>query len=65
ISNGDCDNYYVINLNELDNITLNYGKEYRLTSSDDKYIINEETHIIYYLKGVIYEGERYHTTRFE
>lgn len=63
ISNGDGDDYYTINLNEINNITLNYGKGYRSSSSDDKYIINEETHIIYYLKGVSYEGERYHTIR--
>ena len=65
ISNGDGDDYYTIDLNELDNITLNYGEEYRLNSSDDKYIINEETHIVYYLRGVSYEGEKYHTIRIK
>lgn len=57
----DGENYYVIDLNQLDNLTLNYGQSYRASSSKDKYIINEETHVVYYLQGINYEGKEYHT----
>lgn len=54
-------NYYTIDISELDNLSLNYGKSYKSIDSTDKYIINEETHKIYYLKGIKYEGMEYHT----
>lgn len=60
ISPNDGDNYYVIDLSELDNLTLNYGENY-LTSTNDVYIINEESHVVYYLKGVKHSGQVYHT----
>lgn len=56
----DGDNYYVIDLAELDTLSLNYGKDYQ-SSWDDKYIINEETHQVYYLKGITYDGRIYYT----
>ena len=61
VSPYDNDNYYVLDIEKLDNVTLNYGKEYKIKSSTDKYVIHEETHMIYYLKGIYYEGEEYHT----
>lgn len=60
LSPNDGDNYYTIDLSELENITLNYGQNY-MSLSTDSYIINEESHAIYYLKGVMYEGKEYHT----
>lgn len=38
LSPNDGDIYYTIELDELTNLTLNYGKE--ISSSDDRYIIN-------------------------
>lgn len=40
ISPNDGDTYYTIKLEELTNLTLNYGKEYQISGSDDRYIIN-------------------------
>ncbi len=60
LSINDGDTYYIIDLGELENTTLNYGKGY-LSRTTDSYIINEETHIIYYLKGVFY-GDKMHYT---
>lgn len=61
MSINDGDTYYTIDIEELENISLNYGKAYQSTSATDKYIINEETHLVYYLKGIYYEGKEYHT----
>ena len=55
LSNNDGDNYYKIDLSKLDNLTLNNNK------SNDEYIINEETHIVYYRPGINYKGTMYHT----
>ena len=57
LSSNDGNTYYAIDLSKLDNLTLNYGK----SLSPDIYIINEETHNIYYLKGVTYKGDTYYT----
>ena len=42
---------------------LNYGNKWNSTSSaeTDKYIINGKTHIVYYVQGINFEGEMYHT----
>ncbi len=61
MSVNDGEIYYVIDTDLLDNITLNYGSKYR-TSTQDRFIINEESHVIYYIKGIVYDGEEYHTT---
>ncbi len=58
MSINDGENYYTIDLNKLDNLSLNYGKGKK---TNDKYIINEETHVVYYYLGIEYEGEKYHT----
>ncbi len=60
LSINDGDVYYLIDLSKLENLTLNYGEDYTMGLSN-AYIINVESHIIYYLKGVKYEGEIYHT----
>jgi len=52
----DSDNYYIIDLEKLGGVTLKYGKQYKdyLTDNqnNDVYIINEDSHTIYYLKGI-------------
>ena len=48
LSPDDGNIYYVIDLSELPNLTLNY--------SSNIYIINEETHNIYYLKDIIHNN---------
>lgn len=65
----DNENYYVIEISKLGNLELNYGKDYEEISdktieiSDllDIYIINEQSHTIYYPKGVKYDGKMYYT----
>lgn len=63
----DGENYYIIDigvLKEQANMSnLNYGNRWNSTSPSetDKYIINEKTHIVYYVKGINFEGEMYHT----
>lgn len=68
INPNDDGEYYVIDLSKLENLTLNYGKDYKNwdTSStfqtyQDLYIINKVSHQIYYPKGVKYNGEVYFT----
>lgn len=55
----DNENYYQINIDELYNITLNYGGG--TIENQDIYIINEQSHNVYYLKGAAYENETYYT----
>lgn len=70
----DNENYYVININEvnlyltvnmtdLNNGSGNYGiseDEIAYTGTDDVYIINEQSRTIYYVKGVQYNGYTYY-----
>lgn len=58
-STRDSDNYYQIDISELKNVTLNYGGGSQ--SDGDIYIINEQSHEVYYLKGTEYEGNVYYT----
>ncbi len=51
--------YYAIDLQKLDNPTLYFGNGYDVPN-EDTYLINEETHTIYYLKGVTYQEKVYH-----
>lgn len=57
-SKRDNSNYYQIDISLLNNITLNYGGG---KDDEDIYIINEQSHEIYYLKGVLYEENMYYT----
>ena len=58
----DNGNYYIIDLEAIEGISLNYGKEgyNRPNESDDVYIINEKSHTIYYVKGIEVDGTTYH-----
>jgi len=60
MSINDGEEYYTIDLEEIGNPSLNYGEGYR-SFAPDRYIINGESHIIYYFKGITYEGKTYHT----
>lgn len=55
--------YYEIDLSKLDNITLNYGKEYNesteLTENSDVYLVNDSLDV-YYLQGINLSGVRRH-----
>ena len=62
----DGDDYYVLDLSKLDNLTLNYGDEYKdwtsTSSANDIqniYIINSVTHEIYFPHGVRLRDEYY------
>ncbi len=57
----DTGKFYIIELEKLEGLTLNYGKDYEKYkannykySSDltDIYVINEESHNIFYAKGI-------------
>lgn len=60
----DSGDYYIIDLKTMDGITLNYGADginNPTVSSQDIYVVNEASHMIYYVKGVEAEGTIYHT----
>lgn len=67
VNPNDGDNYYVINLSKLENLTLNYGRDYLnwngSSSYQDLYIINDVTHQIYYPMGIKYNGNVYFSTQ--
>lgn len=60
-SSKDNDNYYQIDLNQIYNITLNYGGGTQ--ANGDIYIVNEKTHNVYYLKGILLENTRYYRSK--
>lgn len=64
----DNDVYYVINLSLINDISLNYGNDYYsintesdTNSLEDVYIINEQSHNIYYPRGINVNGTTYFT----
>lgn len=65
----DNENYYVIDLSKLEDLDLNYGKDYdtitdftiEIDDLVDIYIINEQSHTIYYPKGIKYDGKTYYS----
>ncbi len=59
INSRDNNEYYIIDISKLYNITLNFGGGD--LSNKDIYIVNEQSHKVYYLKGVVYENEIYYT----
>ena len=56
----DTGDFYVIDLEAMQGITLNYGKDYEKVKKDednvdnylDLYVINENSHNIFYIKGL-------------
>lgn len=68
INPNDDGPYYVINLSKLENLTLNYGRDYKKWADDstfqtyqDLYIINGVTLQIYYPLGIKFNDEVYFT----
>lgn len=59
----DNENYYIIDLETLEKVSLNYGETgfNNTNNSNDVYIINEKTHQIYYVKGIEVDKIIYHT----
>lgn len=65
----DGPDYYVIDLKALEGITLNYGTDFNNINNEndtleklDVYIINENSHQVYYAKGIQMDGVWYYTT---
>ena len=66
----DTGKFYVIDLSALDNLTLNYGMDYEKVKSgevtdvdtlSDLYIINEDSHNIFYVEGVKLDNQTFYT----
>lgn len=64
----DDENYYVLDINKLDNLTLNYGQDVQNWKTDhsytryqDIYIINKISHQIYFPHGIRVGDELYYT----
>lgn len=58
----DSGKYYYIRVNSL-NIDLNYGDGNKNSdfNTDDVYVVNEKSLTVYYLAGVMLDGERHYT----
>lgn len=67
----DSGRFYVIDLDKIENLTLNYGRDYEkitpsstdteINSYTDIYIINSTSHNIFYVKGVKIDNDWYYT----
>ena len=70
-TNIDTGDFYIIELSALENLTLNYGEDYKNISSttteeeanqyQDIYIINETSQNIFYVEGIQVDGEWFYT----
>lgn len=63
--NRDNDTYYIVDTRVLDNLTLNFGAGlFELIAgrnSDDIFIVNEQSHTVYYVPGIDVDGVMYYT----
>ena len=64
----DTGDFYVIDLAAMENVTLTYGRDYEnietvedVNQLEDLYIINEESHNIFYVRGITLDGETFYT----
>lgn len=69
----DTGAFYVIDLSAMENVTLNYGKDYEkirnnevtteeeINKLTDLYIINEDSHNIFYVEGIELDDEMFYT----
>ena len=55
INPNDNEIYYEIDISKLENLDISYGKG--VFGAKDKYIINEESHTIYYYLGIEYKDK--------
>lgn len=59
---GNTEDYYIINLSAMENIALNYGAGFeKVNLSDDVYVININSHVIYYARGIEYNNIVYYS----
>lgn len=72
IGANDTGRFLVIDLSALENLTLNYGKDYKnspifdengILTGKDLYIINEKSHNIFYLNGIKVDNKTYYTNQ--
>ena len=59
INPNDGDEYLEIDLEKIENLSLNYG--YQKYGEEDRYIINKDSFTIYYEKGIEYKNTIYFT----
>lgn len=59
INPNDSEEYYEIDLSVLDDLDITYGN--KELGEDDVYIINYESHTVYYVKGITYAEKTYYT----
>ena len=67
----DIGDFYIIDLSELENLTLNYGEDYKnitdatteeeASQYGDIYIINETSQNIFYVEGIELDGDWFYT----
>ena len=74
----DTGKFYIIDLEYLENVTLNYGRDYeryksikgiediedrnkQINQLTDIYIINEESHNVFYVQGILVDNEIFYT----
>lgn len=67
----DTGDFYIIDLSALENLTLNYGEDYKNITADlteqqineflDLYIINETSHNIFYVEGIKVDNDIFYT----
>lgn len=63
INPNDNEVYYEIDLSKLEHLNLFYGD--KILGIDDIYIINEQSHTVYYYKGCKYNNEIVHARELE
>ena len=63
VNSNDNEIYYEIDLNKLENLNLFFGD--KKIGEKDIYIINEQSHTIYYLAGYEYKGEMIYTKNLD
>lgn len=70
-SPNDNDKYYVLDLKAFEGLTLNYGADFASVTAEnvadytDLYVINEQSHYIYYVRGIEMDGVWYYTNNDE
>ena len=62
-NSADNDTYYILDLEAMEGISLNYGEEgfENPNASDDVYIINQASYTVYYVKGMELNERMYHS----
>ncbi len=63
INPNDDEIFYEIDLSKLENIDLSYGNKYY--GQTDIYIINQQSHTIYYLEGISYNNRKVYTREID